>query len=79
MKSRSFKRLGRPLLWLACAAVPLCGSCSTVKPWERAQLARPVMDPERDALGIAISEHMYFSREASRGGRGVGGGGCGCN
>lgn len=73
------KFFGRRLLSVACLAVSICGSCSTVKPWERAQLARPVMNPERDALGIVISEHMYFSREASRGGRGVGGGGCGCN
>lgn len=65
---------------LALAAV-LAGltSCSTVKPWERGHLARPVMDPERDSLGVAVAEHLYFSREASHGGRGVGGGGCGCN
>lgn len=63
---------------LALATAGLA-SCSTVKPWEREQLARPVMDPERNALGIAISEHLYFSREATHGGRGVGGGGCGCN
>lgn len=66
------------LLSLAFGIVALA-SCSTVKPWERGQLALPVMDPERNALGIAISEHMYFSREATHGGRGVGGGGCGCN
>jgi len=79
MKPCRLKLLGRFLIWIVGATVPFCGSCSTVKPWERAQLARPVMNPERDSLGIIISEHMYFSREASRGGRGVGGGGCGCN
>jgi hypothetical protein len=67
--------------WQSLTALTLAAltSCSTVKPWEREQLARPVMDPERNALGIAISEHLYFSREATHGGRGVGGGGCGCN
>ena len=29
--------------------------------------------------GRNIYDHAYFSREGSRGGRGVGGGGCGCN
>lgn len=68
----------RTVLALA-AAIACLTSCSTVKPWERGQLARPVMDPERDSLGVAVAEHLYFSREASHGGRGVGGGGCGCN
>ncbi len=63
----------------AAAALGFLNSCATVKPWERGDLARPVMDPQRDALGVAIAEHMYFSREATHGGRGVGGGGCGCN
>jgi len=30
-------------------------------------------------MGLAYSEHMYFSREGTHGGAGVGGGGCGCN
>jgi hypothetical protein len=38
-----------------------------------------VMSPERDPLGEAMADHMYFSREASQGGNGIGGGGCGCN
>jgi hypothetical protein len=42
-------------------------------------LSKKSMTPDRDPLGTAMSEHMYFSREASLGGNGVGGGGCGCN
>lgn len=61
------------------ALVALLPSCATVKPWERGNLARPVMDPSRDKLGLAMADHLYFSREASSGGGGVGGGGCGCN
>jgi hypothetical protein len=38
-----------------------------------------VMSPERDPLGDAMSDHMYYSRETSHGGNGIGGGGCGCN
>jgi len=55
------------------------GGCTTVQPWERAALADYSMRPDRDPLMTAMSEHIYFSREASSGGRGVGGSGCGCN
>jgi hypothetical protein len=68
---------------LALAAVFQC-ACSTamparVRPWERGALADDTMNPDRDSLGTAASEHVYFSREAASGGRGVGGSGCGCN
>lgn len=58
-------------------------SCSPelvrVKPYERGVLAKPVMADSLDPLQKAMTEHAYFSREASFGGGGVGGGGCGCN
>lgn len=50
-----------------------------VQPYERGNLASPLMAADRDALQHAMTEHAYFSREASFGGGGVGGGGCGCN
>lgn len=53
--------------------------CANVKPWERSNLADYTMRGDRDPLGVATAEHMWFSREASSGGRGIGGGGCGCN
>ena len=37
------------------------------------------MRPDRDPLSDMFAEHVYFTREAAAGGRGVGGGGCGCN
>jgi len=37
------------------------------------------MNSGRDPLATANAEHVYFSREAAPGGRGVGGSGCGCN
>jgi len=37
------------------------------------------MRADRDPIGTAMDEHIFFSREAASGGRGVGGGGCGCN
>ena len=54
-------------------------SCSTVKPWQRGHLADYIMRPARDPLTDSISEHVWFTRESFAGGRGVGGGGCGCN
>jgi hypothetical protein len=72
-----------PIAALLAVAALLCG-CSTasavrVRPWERAALADETMNPDRDPLGAAMTEHIYFSREAASGGRGVGGSGCGCN
>lgn len=57
----------------------LTTGCQTVKPWQRGTLSDPIMRPDRDPVGLAMSEHVWFSREAAAGGRGVGGGGCGCN
>ena len=58
----------------------LAGSgCTNVKPWQRGKLAGYTMRADRDPLGVAQDEHIFFSREAASGGRGVGGGGCGCN
>jgi hypothetical protein len=64
----------------AFALLVLLPSCTVVStPAERRNLASKVMSPERDPLGEAMADHMYFSREASQGGNGIGGGGCGCN
>lgn len=50
-----------------------------VEPWERDVLAKEEMQLISDPLEAAIDDHIYFSKEASSGGRGFGGGGCGCN
>lgn len=55
-----------------------CGSIG-VKPWERDVLARDEMRLDANPLDAAIDDHMYFSKEASSGGRSFAGGGCGCN
>ncbi len=59
----------------------LASGCSSlgVEPWERDVLAKAEMQLIADPLEVAIDEHIYFSKEASSGGRGFGGGGCGCN
>ena len=53
--------------------------CATVEPWDRDVLARPDMQIVSDPGEAAADEHIYFSKEASSGGQGFGGGGCGCN
>ena len=57
------------------------GACSSmgVEPWERDILAKDEMQLVADPLEASIDDHIYFSKEASSGGRGFGGGGCGCN
>jgi hypothetical protein len=70
----------RPML-LASLAVLLQApaGCTVLEPWERDVLARPEMSLDASALDAGIDDHIYFSKEASSGGRGFGGGGCGCN
>jgi hypothetical protein len=79
-----FTVMKRPAL-VICSAIALtaASACSPalvrVKPYERGVLAKPVMAESLDPLQKAMTEHAYFSREATYGGGGVGGGGCGCN
>jgi hypothetical protein len=69
---------------LSLALIPIVtalGACSSmgVEPWERDVLAKDEMQLVADPLEASIDDHIYFSKEASSGGRGFGGGGCGCN
>jgi hypothetical protein len=61
--------------------IVLLSGCSSmgVEPWERNNLAKPEMTLNSDPLTSALDDHIYFSKEASSGGRSFGGGGCGCN
>jgi hypothetical protein len=58
-----------------------CSACSSlgVKPWQRELLSRQDMRLDGNGLDDAIDDHVYFSKEASSGGRSFAGGGCGCN
>ena len=57
-----------------------CGCSSLgVKPYERGFLAKQSMLLTPDPVEAGLDDHIYFSKEASSGGRGFGGGGCGCN
>jgi hypothetical protein len=71
-------------LVLGAAIIGCLGGCASpalvrVHPWERGPLSDDAMNPNRDPLGSAMAEHVHLSREASAGGRTVGGAGCGCN
>lgn len=66
-------------LLLLIAGVLLVTGCSTVKPWQKGNLAKPAMAFDYDPLQTRFEDHTYFSKEGASGGAGVGGGGCGCN
>lgn len=73
-----------PLLLIVASGLVLFAGCANpqlarVHPWEKAAFADYAMRPDRDPLATAMSEHIFTSREAASGGRGVGGSGCGCN
>ena len=81
-----FQRITRFLLTAALLGVML-GSvgCSSMelKPWvspyERNNLADPIMSFSRDPVASAYLHHVYQAREGARGAEGGSGGGCGCN
>lgn len=68
----------RCLLFVLVLPLAGCG-LGQVKPWERGMLAEEKMQLVPSAVENALDEHIYFSKEASFGGQGIGGGGCGCN
>lgn len=68
----------RYALIAACLTLSAC-SLQAVEPWERDVLAQKKMLLIPDPVENSLDEHIYFSKEATTGGQGVGGGGCGCN
>lgn len=66
------------LIVLATVVLSSCASMG-VEPWERDLLAKDSMQLVPSFLDNFYDEHIYFSKEGSSGGQGVGGGGCGCN
>jgi hypothetical protein len=69
------------LLGAGAGVVLLTSGCAiqSVQPWQRDMLAEERMQLVPDPIQGGLDEHIYFSKEASSGGQGVGGGGCGCN
>jgi len=71
-------RILNALLLLTLIGLSGCSSWG-VQPWERDELAQKKMQLDPYPVDTYLDEHIYTSREASAGGRGIGGGGCGCN
>ena len=69
--------LGVGLLLIAASG------CSRLEPWvkpyERENIADPIMAWDRDPISSSYMRHVYESREGARGASGASGGGCGCN
>ena len=63
----------------AVVVLLLLSGCSTVKPWERGNLAQDVMAWQLDPLKSSLDNHIHFAKEGSSGGGQAAGGGCGCN
>lgn len=69
-------------LWIVLFLVTLCSGCAIepwVKPYERQNLADPIMAFERDPIQAAYMAHVQAAREGARGAESGAGGGCGCN
>jgi hypothetical protein len=68
---------------LAALALLAFSGCARIEPWvkpyERENIADPIMAWDRDPVSSSYIQHVYESREGARGGTGVTGGGCGCN
>ena len=64
---------------LCIFGVFLISGCSSVDPWERGNLAKPEMQIGSDPVDDLLLEQVFYSKEASSGGVGAAGGGCGCN
>jgi len=50
-----------------------------VKPYEREHLADPIMSLSPNPVSSSYMDHVYETREGSKGATGAVGGGCGCN
>ena len=79
--AKTVSRISRLLLAaLVVAGVSGCGNIEPwVKPYERDQLADPIMALDGDPVSTAYIQHVYEAREGAKGGEGAVGGGCGCN
>jgi len=64
---------------LMLLSLSACSLEPWVKPYERANLADPIMSFSQDPLSQAYIHHVYQAREGARGAEGGSGGGCGCN
>ena len=79
MKCRNRKHLIRGFCLLAMLQLVACSSVETVAPYDRGYLAEDGMQWDANPRNAKLKGHVYTSKEASSGGAGSAGGGCGCN
>lgn len=68
-------------LLVLLSVISMATGCASlgVEPWERDLLAKKHMALTSSPVDTTLDDHIYFSKEASSGGKSFGGGGCGCN
>ncbi|MEP7703968.1 DUF4266 domain-containing protein [Paraglaciecola sp. 25GB23A] len=63
--------------------VIFAAGCASIEPWvqpyERENLADPIMSMNRNPVAMSYTHHAFQAREGARGAEGGAGGGCGCN
>ena len=69
----------RSILLLNVILISACSMEPWVKPYERANMADPIMSFAKDPVSEAYKNHVHQAREGARGAESGAGGGCGCN
>lgn len=74
--------MNRNIVFLLVVLISAAG-CTSIKPWvspyERNNLADPIMSFSRDPVAATYLDHVYEARTGARGAEGGAGGGCGCS
>ncbi len=76
LRPTDLSRFKRALLTMLIIILPI--ACN-VAPWERGNLAKREMLINPNLSYSSLRTHVFDSKEASSGGSGAAGGGCGCN
>ena len=79
MRYRDQHHLTIGICLLAILQLGACSSLETVAPYDRGYLAEDGMLWDESSRNAKLKGHVYTSKEASSGGAGSAGGGCGCN
>jgi len=74
-----FALLSKILLITSVLMLNACALEPWIKPYERANLADPIMNFTPNPVSNSYLNHVYQSREGMRGAESGSGGGCGCN
>ena len=72
-------KMFKHFLLLSVLCISACSIEPWVKPYERANMADPIMSFARDPVSEAYKNHVHQAREGARGAESGAGGGCGCN